>query len=156
MKKAGVLGLVLISCILAGCGQKGETQMQSDKEVETSLVRSEIKLPEEIVAVQSMLEQEDGSVSVVAAETQYQSGSVWKTNKEGEDWEFESCYTDNLPEEIKNNSEGYEIHGMLSPDGDVYSMVWNISGTSDESDGSYEIPRTIYKISGQECIEVQV
>lgn len=156
MKKAGVLGLVLISCILAGCGQKGETQLQSDKEVETSLVRSEIELPEEIVAVQSMLEQEDGSVSVVAAETEYQSGSIWKTDKEGENWEFENRYTDNLPEEIKNNSEDYEIHGMLSPDGDVYSFVWNISGTSDESNGSYEIPRTIYKISGQECTEVPV
>ena len=138
MKKIGVLGVVMLSCILAGCSQKGETQMQSDKEVETSLVRSEVELPEEIVAVQSMLEQEDGSLSIVAAETEYQSGSIWKTDKEGEDWEFESRYTDNLPEEIKNNSEGYEIHGTLAPDGDVYSFVWNVSGTSDESDGSYE------------------
>ena len=84
--------------------------MQSDKEVEISLVRSEVELPEEIVAVQSMLEQEDGSVSIVAAETEYRSGSIWKTDKEGEDWEVESRYTDNLPEEIKNNSQGYEIH----------------------------------------------
>ena len=97
MKKAGVLGLVLISCILVGCGQKGETQLQSDKEVETSLVKSEVELPEEIVAVQSMLEQDDGSVSVVAAEAEYQSGSIWKTDKEGEDWKVESRYTDNLP-----------------------------------------------------------
>lgn len=156
MKKIGGIFLAVLLLCVTGCGNAEKAEDNREKEIATSLTKTELELPTSIDEVESIVQSEDDSILLLAAENEHHEGSVWKSDQSGENWECQYKYTDYLPEEIKENAEDYEIKGTLAADGSIYCIVYDVSDIPTVSDGSYDIPRKTYKISGQTCEELEI
>lgn len=156
MKKVCIICLLVLTCLIVGCGHDKNIENNNQKEVSTAFAKEEINIPDEIISIQSMVACKDGSVLVVAAENNYHEGSIWKIDSEGKNWEFQYRFTDYLPEKITNDLENYEIIGTIDCDGVVYCKVYDISNLSTESEGSNKLSQVIYRIAGKDCTEFDI
>ena len=121
--------------ILAGCGQSGDGK-DGGKETESAKGRyleEDIPLPEQ-TSVYSMTQMEDGTIRI-ATNDQEGRGAVWDLKEDDAAWE--KVY--DLPEEWMETDDLYVTHVAVSPKGDAFAVISQLSGGEASEEHYYHL-----------------